>query len=80
MCPTILCEVKVRGPEAEHNHKKSCNLERVGRDLEGFEQNQTTLPSHGRWTNGDCSYYEQADADEAADTLSPGKSHARVLN
>lgn len=59
ICKTIVCEIEVRSPKPENNHEQCCNLEGIGRLQKSFEQNETTLPSHRRGTNGDCSYYEQ---------------------
>ena len=79
MRQTIVCEVEVRSPNPKNNHEQCCNLEGIGRLQEGFEQNETTLPSHRHGTNGDGSYSEQEEAQEAANTLTPRESDAWVV-
>ena len=79
MRQTIVREVEVRSPNPENNHEECCYLEGICRLQEGFEQNETTLPSHRRGTNGDCSYSEQEEAQEAANTLTPGESDVWVV-
>ncbi len=76
---TIVCEIKVRSPKPENNHEQCCDLEGIGRLQEGFEQNETPLPSHRRGTNGGCSYSEQEEAQETANALSPWESDAWVV-
>ena len=79
LCQTILCEVEVPSPKPENRHEQCSNLEGIGRLQEGVEQNGTIPPSHRRGTDGDCNYCAQEEAQETANTLTPGKSDAWVL-
>jgi hypothetical protein len=75
VCQAKLGDVEVGSPESHHNHEQARNLERVGRFLEGSQDNELALPRHSApRANGYGSDQENCEGEEGTGSLRPSES------